>query len=273
MWIDTHAHLDPGDFVSEQGEDETEIVLKRAHEAGIQAMVVIGSGHGIAEVESAFIWARKKPNCYAALGVHPHHADIIVQPKPDVGTLSGEALFRHIERLVKAEPKVVAIGETGLDLHYEYAPFAQQVNLFERFLLLSKETQKPLSLHIRDAHAQALDMVKHVGGLKGVVHCFTGTVAEAKAWIEQGFFLSFSGIVTFPKANQVHESCKYAPLDRVLLETDCPYLAPVPMRGKRNEPAFLTYTAAYVASLKEIALTTLADQTTQNAKLLFGLEL
>lgn len=274
MWIDSHCHLDADGFRTAEGQDERPLVLQRARAAKIAQMIVIGSGKGIHEIENAIFWANQDSSLYAAIGVHPHDAASVVGApvKADSADIVGEALWKKIEVLANTEPKVVAIGETGLDLFYEHSPISQQIQLFKKFLTLAKQTNKPLSLHVRDAHQEALSLVQEIAGVTGVVHCFTGTVQEAKAWLDLGFFLSFSGIVTFPKATNVQEACRFAPLDRILLETDCPYLAPIPMRGKRNEPAYLVYTAEFVAKLKQISILELAQATSQSTGQLFRLK-
>lgn len=275
MWIDTHCHLDAADFRAIDGTDERPMVLQRAHAAGVHKLVVIGSGHGWPDVETALHFAHTKDNLYAAVGVHPHDAASIVAPHQrrtqEAGPLLGEDLWQKIARVVRTDDRVVAVGETGLDFYYNHSAKEHQIELFSRFLALAVETGKPLSLHIRDAHADALALVKNAGFPKGVVHCFTGTKAEAKAWLDAGFYLSFSGIVTFAKATQVQEACAFAPADRLVLETDCPYLAPAPMRGKRNEPAFLLHTAAFVAQLRGMPLHVLANTSTNNAQQLLGI--
>ncbi len=285
MWIDSHCHLEAEYFRTEDGVDERPSVLARARQEGVHQMIVIGSGRGMHEVQTAIDWANADQHLYAAIGVHPHDAGVVEigekhsvkQGMPDPAnslsepSLVGEELWDTIAHLIKTDPRIVGIGETGLDLYYEHSPLPIQKRLFGRFLDLAKETKKPLCLHIREAHHEALTMVKEAGGLSGVVHCFTGTVEEARLWLELGFFLSFSGIVTFSKATNVQEACQFVPMDRILLETDCPYLAPVPMRGKRNEPAYLLYTAEFVSKLKGIPMEVLAAHTTKNARVLFKL--
>lgn len=272
MWIDTHCHLNASDFQTKDGQDERPAVLARARAAGVRQMLVIGSGQGWPEIETAVTLASQDSDLYAAIAVHPHDAAILQSERDEQKAHpTGEQLWRKIEDLAHSNKRVLAVGETGLDFYYQHATPTDQINVFRKFLHLAHDTQKPLSLHIRDAHKEALEMVREMKNLSGVVHCFTGTVSEAQAWIDLGFFLSFSGIVTFPKATQVQEACKATPLDRMVLETDCPYLSPAPMRGKRNEPAFLVHTAAYVSQLKNISIDELAAQTTQNAAALFGL--
>lgn len=287
MWIDSHCHLNADDFLNEQGQDERDLVLKRAQEALITQMIVIGSGKGWAEIEASLLMAERELNLYAAIAVHPHDVSIL-DDRQDLVTdkhiinnvrnivgehslFSGEVLWKKIEKLAFEHPKVVAIGETGLDYFYQHAPKEKQKTVFERFLQLAKDSQKPVSLHIRDAHQDAQEMMKNFPQCQGVIHCFTGTLQEAKVWMDLGFYISFSGIVTFPKATLLQEVCQQVPLEQMMLETDCPYLAPVPMRGKRNEPAYLTHTAYFISQLRRISLAELAIQTTKNAQTLFKL--
>lgn len=266
MWIDTHCHLALEDFRTPDGTDERPAVLARARQAGVQQMVVIGSGAGWDDIAPALEMAHHDPHVYAALGVHPNDAHILAED-----TKTGGALWQRMEKTVHADARVVAVGETGLDLYRTTASLAQQTEAFLRFLRLAYEANKPLSLHIRDAHREAWACVNHVPGVRGVVHCFTGTPAEAQVWLEMGFVLSFSGIVTFPKSYGVQEACRQTPVERLVLETDCPYLAPVPVRGTRNEPAYVAHTGAFVATLRGVDAGTLAAQTTQVARALFGL--
>jgi TatD DNase family protein len=165
------------------------------------------------------------------------------------------------------------VGETGLDYHYKYSPAAEQQALLRHFIALARATRKPLSLHIRDAHADAARILteEHAGDIGGVIHCFTGELADAKAYVDLGFHISLSGVVTFKSATAVREAAAWAPLDRLLVETDCPFLAPVPLRGKRNEPAYITHTAAVVAGLRGQDPGAFASATTHNARTLFRL--
>jgi TatD DNase family protein len=184
----------------------------------------------------------------------------------------GEALFAEIARLSR-DPKVVCVGETGLDYYYKYSTPEEQQALLRRFCQLSREVGKPLSLHIRDAHDDARRIVAEGDGpaAGGVIHCFTGTPDDARKWLDLGLHLSFSGIVTFKSATAIQAACRLAPPDRLLLETDCPYLTPAPLRGKRNEPAYLVHTAAFVARLRGVPEAELAQATSQATRRLFRL--
>jgi TatD DNase family protein len=290
MWIDTHCHLElpdfshaptPGPDPNPEQEpalvDERPDVLARARAAGISRLIVIGSGHGLAEVDNAVALARQHAQLFAAIGVHPHDATIIEAPDAASPESSpgprGRALWDHIERLAATEPRVVAVGETGLDYYYKNAPAEHQQALLRRFVRLSAATGKPLSLHIRDAHADAQRIVTEEGGAVagGVIHCFTGGPAEAESWLALGFHISLSGIVTFKSAAAIQAAARLVPADRLLLETDCPYLAPVPLRGQRNEPAYLVHTAAFVARLRDTPPATLAATSSAAAERLFKL--
>lgn len=298
--IDTHCHLEPDDFRRPAPDggadaggfiDERPDVLQRARAAGLVQLVVIGSGHGIEEIRNAVALASSHGALFAAVGVHPHDARTIIDPDrpqnepggepgepaggrtPQLSTRGprGEALWREIEAAAAA-PRVVAVGETGLDYYYKYSLPAEQQALFRRTLRLSAKVHKPVVLHIRDAHPEALRIVAEEGApAGGVVHCFTGGPDEARAWLELGFYISLSGIVTFKSAAAIQAAARLVPSDRLLLETDCPYLAPVPHRGKRNEPSYIVHTAAFVAKLRSVALPELATATTAAARRLFRL--
>ena len=300
MWIDSHCHLEPEDFrrpaaapittiANPAGEgvghpcalfiDERPEVLLRARAAGVSRLLVIGSGHGIAEVHNAVALAKAHPQLFAVIGVHPHDATIIEAPAASTADLPtpteprGEELWAELEHLAATEPRVVGVGETGLDYYYKNAPPAHQQALLRRFVRLSARTGKPLSLHIRDAHPDALRIVAEEGGAPagGVIHCFTGGPDEARSWLDLGFHISLSGIVTFKSAAAIQAAAKLVPADRLLLETDCPYLAPIPLRGQRNEPAYLTHTAAFVARLRAQPLGDLATATRTATERLFRL--
>lgn len=295
--IDSHCHLEPEDFrrraeppgpgepadlASPQGSadrewiDERPAVLARAHAAGVRQLVVIGSGQGAAEVRNSVGLARRHAALFAAVGIHPHDARTVIAPDaPHERTTPGprgEALWQEIADLAATEPRVVAVGETGLDYFYKHSPKDEQEALFRRTLRLSAAVGKPVILHIRDAHPDALRIVREEGApAGGVVHCFTAGPDEARAWLELGFYISLSGIVTFKTATSIQAAARMVPADRLLLETDCPYLAPTPHRGKRNEPAYLVHTATFVAGLRAVPLAQLAAETTAAARRLFRL--
>jgi TatD DNase family protein len=255
--IDSHCHLEPADFG-----DEREAVIARAREAGLVAMVCIGSGRSLDEVRNAVGLAETHADLWAAVGIHPH----------DAARIPAGAL-EEIERLATTHPRVVAVGETGLDYHYDHSPPEAQQAALRSFIGIARRANKPLSLHIRDAHDDALRICAESGAAEvgGAVHCFTGNRDEAERWVALGFHLSFSGAVTFKSAGQIREAAAWAPLERILVETDCPYLAPVPLRGKRNEPAYLVHTAQLVAQVRGIDIESFGQATSANTRRLFRL--
>jgi TatD DNase family protein len=254
--IDSHCHLDFADY----GEDR-QAVLARARGAGIVTMVCIGSGRDIASARSAVALAAAEPDVFATVGIHPH----------DVAHM-GESDWQELEALARA-PRVVGIGETGLDYHYDHSPRDVQRETFRRFLRLGHGSQQPVVCHIRDAHADAQAILREekVPARGGVIHCFTGGPEDARGYLELGLYLSFSGIVTFKKAEDIRAAARLCPLERLLVETDAPYLAPIPHRGKRNEPAFVVETLKLLASVKGVPFADLAATTTVNARALFAL--
>ncbi|HWE29374.1 MAG TPA: TatD family hydrolase [Polyangia bacterium] len=258
--IDSHCHLEAKDFQRADGSDEREDVLARARAAGVEAFVCVGSGAGLDEVRTAVAMAETHADIWAAVGIHPH----------DTGRTPAGAMA-EIERLATDHPRVVCVGETGLDYHYMHSQKDEQQRGLADFIAIAKRAKKPLSLHVRDAHDDTLRILEAGGAREvgGVVHCFTGDVADAKRYIELGFHISLSGVVTFKSAVNIREAAAWAPLDRLLVETDCPFLAPVPLRGKRNEPAYVTHTAQVVASLRGIDYEDFAAATTRNARALF----
>jgi TatD DNase family protein len=251
MLVDSHCHLDFPDFAPER-----EAVIARAFAAGIGAMLTICTRldkfAGVREI------AETDPRIWCSVGAHPHeaadHADIIA------------------ERLVAlaAHPRVVGIGETGLDFHYDLSPRDVQQRVFSAHIAASQESGLPLIIHAREADHEIAAILRAANPPAGVLHCFTGGRALAEAALDLGFYISISGIVTFRNADDLRAIVRDIPLDRLLVETDAPYLAPVPYRGKRNEPAFVTATAAAVAVLKEVEPDTLAAATTANFFRLFS---
>ncbi len=255
MLIDTHAHIEGEEF--DQDRDE---VASRAFEAGVNGWINISNG--TESLKKSLALAEKYDSIYSSVGLHPHEAEGAKQEELD-------ALAKQVNH-----PKVVAIGETGLDYYYENSSKEAQQKLLLFFLKLAKESGLPLSIHMRDAEEDFLRCVEEVfpDQVKGVIHCFTSTLEFAQTCLKKGFYISFSGIVTFKKSVDLQEVAKIVPLDRLLVETDAPYLTPEPFRGKRNEPAFVVKTAEKIAALKEITLEELTKQTTKNAQHLFGLK-
>ncbi|HEX8950831.1 MAG TPA: TatD family hydrolase [Polyangia bacterium] len=255
--FDTHAHLHFPELV-----EDLDGVLERARAAGVEAFVCVGSGSSLAEVRNAVAMAEAHADVWAAVGIHPHDAARI----PD-------GAYDEIERLAATHPRVVAVGETGLDYHYKHSPAAEQKEALRRFIGIARRTKRPLSLHIRDAHADAARILRdeRADEIGGVIHCFTGDLRDAQAYVALGFHISLSGVVTFKSAEPIRAAAAWVPLERLLVETDCPFLAPVPLRGKRNEPAYITHTAAAVATLRGLSDGEFAEATTRNCRALFGL--
>ena len=256
MLFDSHAHVDGPEFDADRPD-----VLARARAAGVQRIVVIGAVGDTASAERSVALAEKDPEIWATVATHPH----------DVAQMTDEWWAVH-ERLAP-HPRVVAIGETGLDYYYNHSPKETQRAAFARFIELAHRVKKPVVCHIRDAHEEAREIL--VAGraieLGCVIHCFTGTPDDARAYAELGCYVSFSGIVTYKTAQPLRDAVPLVPKDRLLIETDCPYLSPIPKRGKRNEPAFLRHTAEVVAQAAGMDFEELARQTTENACRVFGL--
>ncbi len=198
-------------------------------------------------------------NVYATVGMHPHDAK-------DVGADELQTL-----RELASHPKVIAVGETGLDFYYSHSPHDTQQRVFAQFIHMARETELPIVVHERDAAPQAMELLRSEGGgnLRGVIHCFTGNYEAARAYLDLGFYLSFTGIITFKNAEPLRDVVRRVPLERMLVETDSPYLTPVPHRGKRNEPAFVRLVAETIAQVKEVQLAEVARVTTNNVRELF----
>jgi TatD DNase family protein len=254
MLIDTHAHLDFPEFAG-----DVRAVLERAKKAGVHEVVSIGIS--LASSEKAAELADRYPEVYATVGIHPHDA----VPLSEKQLAALEALARR--------RRVVAVGEIGLDYYRDRRPRATQQQCLRQQLEVACKTHLPVVFHIREAHADFFTIVTdYAPSLNGVVlHCFSGDWGVARRCLDMGFYLSIPGTVTFPKAEKQQEVVRRAPLDRLLLETDAPYLAPVPHRGKVNEPAFTRYTAEKVAELRSCSLEEVARQTTANAHQVFRL--
>jgi TatD DNase family protein len=257
MFIDAHCHLEKKYY----GEDVAQVIA-RARDKGVGAFVAVGASDVAHGVHEAVALAEAYPYVYVAAGVHPHDAG-----------LATEADVQAIERWM-SHPKVVALGEVGLDYFYDNAPREAQRVLFKSFLQMAKRCEKPLMLHIRDAHEDAFALIDEVGlpACGGVVHCFTRGPDLAERYVKRGFKLSIPGVLTFKNAVAVQETVQAFDLSVFLLETDAPYLAPAPHRGKQNEPAFVVHTAEAMAALKGVSVQEVAQRTTANAVKLFNLE-
>jgi len=255
MYVDAHCHLERATYG-----DELPAILARARLAGLSHCVAVGASHGAAGAREAVALAAAHEFVYAAVGVHPHDAAR--------ATADDEAVVADL----LGRPKVVALGEIGLDYHYEFAPPDVQRALFRRLLVLGRERDVPVMLHVREAHADALACLDEIGlpARGGVVHCFTAGPREAAAYLERGLYLSIPGVITFKNAEPLRAAVRAAPLARLLLETDSPYLAPIPQRGKRNEPAFLAFTAAAVGAVCGQSGDEIGRVTSDNARRLFG---
>lgn len=254
--IDSHCHLD-----YKGHDDEREAAIVRAREAGVVQMVNVESRSSLVACEKTVAIARQHDDVFAVIGFHPHDARLI-----DDAAIEGL-------RALAADPRVVAIGETGLDYHYDHSPREEQRDGFRRFLRLARELDLPVVVHTREAEEDTLAILREegIGPAGGVIHCFTGTLAMAEACVELGWHVSISGIVTFKNAGDIPEVARRVPLDRLLVETDSPFLAPLPHRGRKNEPAFVTHVAAKVAELRELPLSALAAATVANTRRLFRL--
>ncbi|HVZ70399.1 MAG TPA: TatD family hydrolase [Rhizomicrobium sp.] len=253
MLVDSHCHLDFPEFAS-----ELDAVVQRAADAGVRVCVTIGTT--LAKFPQVEAVAGKFPNVWCSVGIHPHEAE------KELLADSGPLLERA------KNPKVVAIGETGLDYYYEHSPRAEQQQNFRAHIAASRETRLPLVVHTRDAEDDTISILREEmgkGTFPGLIHCFTGTKKLAGAALELGFCISVSGIATFKKSDELRDVLKDIPLDRLLVETDAPYLAPMPHRGKRNEPAFVKNTAAVLAGLKGVSAEEIAERTTENFFRLF----
>jgi len=247
MFVDSHAHLDDPRFDSDR-----DAMLQRAWDAGVRKILTIGNGSGPDEMGCGIPIAESHDWIYASVGVHPHDAAKVE-----------ERHYSKIEQLAR-HPKVLAIGETGLDFYYDNSPREAQREVFRRQLELANALQLPVIIHTRDADAETEEILKQVRPQRGVIHCFTSGDKLADFALGIGFYISFSGIVTFPSAKALAEVARRIPSDRILLETDCPYLAPVPHRGKRNEPGFVADTTRFVAELRGVTPDALAAQASAN---------
>jgi TatD DNase family protein len=244
--VDSHCHLDDPKFDADR-----EQTIQHALDAGVERFLAIGTGGGPPDLECAVRLADQYQFIYATVGVHPHDA---AKATPET--------WDRLTQLAQ-HPKVLAIGEIGLDYHYDFSPRLVQVAAFETQREIARAAGKPIIIHTREAWD---DTVARLSGWThgGIMHCFTGDLAQARQALDLGFHLGFGGVLTFPKAEELREAARFAPEDSILLETDCPYLAPVPHRGKRNEPAFMIETARRLAEVRGVTPEHIAEITTQN---------
>jgi TatD DNase family protein len=254
MLIDSHAHIQGKEYAG-----EAEAVISRARVAGVEAILAVGGAGEMSSNHDAVALADLYENIYATVGMHPHDAKDV-----------GPAELKNLRDLT-VHPKVVAVGEAGLDYYYSHSPHDVQRRVFIDFIHLARQTGLPLVVHERDAAKDAAQILHSEGNgdLRGVIHCFTGNYEAACVYLDLGFYLSFTGIITFKKAEPLREVLRQLPLDRILVETDSPYLTPVPHRGKRNEPAYVRLVAETVAEVKGISLEEIAEITTRNVLGLF----
>jgi TatD DNase family protein len=257
MLIDSHCHLDMPAF-----DDDRDDTIERARDAGVEVMLEIaGSDIATGSLDRGMDLAERYPFIFAAVGVHPHEA-----------SLYDDALEARLVDL-SSHGKVVAWGEIGLDYHYDFSPRDRQRTVFRRQIELAEGAGLPLSIHTREAEEHTVEILsascRKDEGLRGVMHCFTGSKWLAQAAVALGFMISFSGVVTFKNAEALREIASELPADRILVETDSPYLAPIPYRGKRNEPAFVVTTARFVARLRGVEPEEFARQTSENFRRLF----
>jgi TatD DNase family protein len=254
MLIDSHCHLDFPDFAAELDD-----IVARARAAGVAKMVTISTRvKRFAEVSAI---AERFPDVYCSVGTHCHHA----AEEPEMTTADLVRLAQH--------PKCVAIGEAGLDYHYDFSPRDLQADHFRRHIAAARETQLPLVIHAREADddvATILEDEAAKGAFPHLLHCFSSTRELAERGLATGAYLSFSGIVTFRTAEEIRDVARAAPADRILVETDSPYLAPIPYRGKRNEPAYVAKTAALLAEIRGVSAEEIARQTSDNFHRLFA---
>lgn len=260
MFVDSHAHLDGPEFDADRDD-----VIQRARDAGVSAILNVGTGDpNSGALERAVELAEKHANIFASVGTHPHDA-----------RLFDDAAEQRIANLVRQSPRVIAWGEIGLDFHYDNSPRDVQMHVFRRQLQLAREARLPVIIHTREAEAETVAILQSEWagtGIPGIMHCFSGSLALAQQTLELGFLISFSGIVTFKKADDLRAIAAQVPLDRLLIETDCPFLAPVPFRGKRNEPAYVVEVARCLAELRDLEIDEMAQLTSANCAKVFNLE-
>jgi TatD DNase family protein len=264
MYIDSHCHLDGPRFDSDR-----EQVVARAREAGVAKILSIGTGEGPGTLDCAIRIAEKHNFIYASIGIHPHEAK-----------LAKESDFLELEQLAR-HPKAIAWGEIGLDYYYDHSPREIQQSVFVRQMELARAAELPIVIHCRpsgnnqDAWEDCLSLIEQhwrPSGLGGILHCFTGNWSHARRALDLGFMISFAGNVSFPKAGQIRHSATQVSLERMLIETDAPYLAPIPYRGKRNEPAYVKETASHIGQLRGLSGEEIGRQTAENFYRFFGLQ-
>lgn len=252
MFVDSHCHLDDKQFA-----DDLDAVLERAAAAGVTRILTIGTGDGPPEIDRAVRIAERYPQVFASVGVHPHDAaKVKAQTYDDL-----RALAKH--------EKVMAFGEIGLDYHYDFSPREVQREVFIEQLRIAREVRLPITIHTREAWDDTMAILREHYSGPGVMHCFTGDPAQAREAIDLGLHLAYGGVLTFKTAEMVRQSARSTPDERLLIETDAPYLAPIPHRGKRNEPAMMVETARRLAEVRETTVDAIGALTTANFNRLF----
>lgn len=254
MLVDAHCHLSS----NQQEKENLNALLDRARSAGVNGFIAVGTD--LADSGAVLAMVKKNTNIQASLGVHPHEAK------------SWDSSTESLLSALLSDPEVRFVGETGLDWHYDLSPRETQETVFRAQIRLARQLGKPLMIHTREAGVDTLRILREEGAeqVGGSIHCFSEDKAFAAQALELGFYLSFSGILTFKKAESVQEVAAWAPEDRILVETDSPYLAPVPYRGKTNEPAYVTYVAEQLAALRGLSFSRVAEITTRNLEALCG---
>ena len=255
--VDSHAHIDFPQFA-----DDREAMLERARAAGVCALLAIGTGPGPEKMDAALPYAHQYDWIYASIGIHPHEAKQVTP--------------QHLEELVKLakHPKVIAWGEIGLDYFYDHSPRGIQHQAFRDQMALARDAKLPIIIHCRDAWPDCLAIIEELWrptGLGGILHCFTGTIDEARRGLDAGFMISFAGNSTYPKTQHLRDVAKEIPLDRILIETDSPFLAPQTYRGKRNEPAYVAEVAHTLANVRNLSPEEFAASTSANFRRFFHL--
>jgi len=253
--IDSHAHIDAHQFA-----DDREAMLDRAQAAGVNTLLAIGTGPGPEKLDAAIPYAEQHDWIYTSVGIHPHEAKEVTQ--------------QHLDQLaaLAQHPKVIAWGEIGLDYFYDHSPRDTQAKVFRDQMALAHAAKLPIIIHCRDAWPDTLDILESAWrptALGGILHCFTGTLEDAKRGIDMGFLISFAGNSTYPKTQNLRDVAKALPLENILIETDAPYLAPQPYRGKRNEPAYVAEVARTLASVRDLAPDEVAAATAENFRRFF----
>jgi TatD DNase family protein len=256
MFVDSHAHIDGPEY-----DDDRDAVITRAQESGVKTILNVGTGdpHSDAFARTVQL-AKEHENIYAAIGVHPHDA-----------RLYDDAAEAKLNELMAQSSKVIAWGEIGLDYHYDNSPREMQREVFRRQLRAANARGLPVVIHTREADADTIEILQEGQPLAGIMHCFSGSLELARGAMELGFYISFSGNITFKKAEDLRAIAAEIPLERILVETDCPYLTPVPFRGKRNEPARVVDVGRGLAEARGMSLEEIGQVTSANFAALFGL--